>query len=538
MKKENTEKINIVFKKSILKSILQILLMEHPGFRNYKIIKNINHLFSNLNLNKYKLNPDLLTYIWCIKFASAQWIEGILNPDLILEAAKQNPEFNESKEEIMKFAMTSNEVLNPQEVKLIFNLISDGVQFGYIISKKDEYLKELENLELNENGGVRKTISKLFDISQSLMDIKHNTNLLTSSKQVFNSADMDTIKTSIDQTFEALEVSRNIFRTGIKQWNALLSPGYENSRVYTYIGLPGAGKSTILLKSALDIRKYNPEFKNKTPGLKPCVLYITMENSFAETIARIWNMSFTDSIMNYSKEEAIEKIVNLLEIDAESKLNIEIVIQTYNYREISTDDLYTIVKNLQEQGLEVVALVLDYIKRIRPVVQTPDNTKLELGRIMNELKTLAKVLNIPVITAHQMNRAGAAVVDNAIRQGKGDVTKLVGRENVGDAWDIIEVNDLAIVLNNETKMINGKIQKYIVFSVVKRRNINTADPSTVCNYMVHPFVENSLKLADDLYLDKSLSLKSLASDLDALKEKTNATDRLKNGRFDFENYTE
>lgn len=538
MKKEKQDKINIVFKKSILKSILQILLMEHPGFRNYKIIKNINHLFSNLNLDKYKYNPDLLTYIWCIKFSSAQWIEGILNPDLILEAAKQSPEFNESKEEIMKFAMTSNEVLNPQEVKLIFNLISDGVQFGYIISKKDEYLKELENLEFNETGGVRKTISKLFDISQSLMDIKHNTNLLTSSKQVFNSADMDSVKTSIDQTFEALEVSRNVFRTGIKKWNALLSPGYENSRVYTYIGLPGAGKSTILLKSALDIRKYNPEFKNRTPGLKPCVLYITMENSFAETIARVWNMSFTDSIMNYSKEEAIEKLTQLLELDSESKQNIEIVIQTYNYREISTDDLYTIVKNLQEQGLEVVALVLDYIKRIRPVIQTPDNTKLELGRIMNELKTLAKVLNIPVITAHQMNRAGAAVVDNAIRQGKGDVTKLVGRENVGDAWDIIEVNDLAIVLNNEIKNVNGKIQKYIVFSVVKRRNVSAVDPSSVCNYMVHPFVDNSLKLADDLYLDKSLSLNSLASDIEALKEKTNATDRLKNGRFDFENYTE
>ena len=137
-----------------------------------------------------------------------------------------------------------------------------------------------------------------------------------------------------------------------------------------------------------------------------------------------------------------------------------------------------------------------------------------------------------------MNRAGAAVVDNAIRQGKGDVTKLVGRENVGDAWDIIEVNDLAIVLNNETKMINGKLQKYIVFSVVKRRNISSVDPSTVCNYMVHPFVDNSLKLADDLYLNKSLSLKSLASDLDALKEKTNATERLKNGRYDFEDYTD
>lgn len=532
------EKINIVFKKSILKSILQILLMEHQCFRNYKIIKNINYLFSNLNLTKYKTNPDLLAYIWCIKFVSGQWLSGILNPDLIIESARRSGDCNEAKEELMTKAANSNEVLNPEEVQLIFNLISDGIQFGEILAKKDQYIEELENIDISDAGACRKTVSALFNISQSLMDIKYNTNLLTSSKQVFNSADADSIKTSIDQTFEALEVSKNVFRTGIKWWNNLLSPGYENSRIYAYIGLPGAGKSTVLLKSALDIRKYNPDFKNKTPGLKPCVLYITMENSFAETIARVWNMSFTDSILNYSKEEAIEKITKVLEVDSESNLNIEIVIQTYNYREISTDDLYTIVKNLQEQGFEVVALVLDYIKRIRPVIQTPDNTKLELGRIINELKTLAKVLNIPVITAHQMNRAGAAVVDNAVRQGKGDVTKLVGRENVGDSWDIIETCDEAIVLNNETKLINGKPQKYIVFSVVKRRSVGGVDPSLVCNYMVHPFVDNSLKLADDLYLDKSLSLKSLSSDLEALKEKENAVDRLKNGRFDFENYSE
>ena len=39
---------------------------------------------------------------------------------------------------------------------------------------------------------------------------------------------------------------------------------------------------------------------------------------------------------------------------------------------------------------------------------------------------------MPVVTAHQSNRAGAMAVDNAVRQGKGDVTKLVGRENTGD----------------------------------------------------------------------------------------------------------
>ena len=539
MSKPKIEKICVVFKKSVLKSILQILMMEHPGFRNYKIIKNINILFTNLNLDKYKYNPDLLNYIWCIKNASQQWINGILNPDLIYEAIRLDPDFNDSKDQILKFAMATSEVMSAQEVQLIFSLINDSIQYGYIMAKKDDYINELENLDLNESNSYRKTVSKLFEISQSLMDIKHSTNLLTENKKVFNSSSTDSIKESIDKTFESLEASRNVFRTGIKQWNNLLSPGYENGRIYTYLGLPGAGKSTILLKSVLDIRKYNPNFQNKTPGMKPCVVYITMENSFPETMSRVWNMTFNDAIMNYSKEEAYEKLINALGISDDSEQNIEIVIQEYNYRELSPDDIYTIVKNLQEQNLEVVAIALDYLKRMRPAVPTPDNPKQELNQIINELKTLAKVLYIPVITAHQMNRVASAVVDGAVRQGKGDVTKLVGRENVGDAWEIIESSDVAIVLNREEKITQNGKKSYLVLSVCKRRSIDTANPNLVCNYMVHPFVDNSLKLIDDLYMEKSLSLKSLVTDIDDLnKEKQNAVSRLKNARYEFEKYAE
>ena len=48
-------------------------------------------------------------------------------------------------------------------------------------------------------------------------------------------------------------------------------------------------------------------------------------------------------------------------------------------------------------------------------------------------------------------------------------------------------------------------------------------------YLAHPFAKNNgLRLVDDFNLDKVLSLKSLASDIDIVgKEKTNAVPRLK-----------
>ena len=555
IKDAKTGKIGVFFKRSILKSIVKILTMEHGGFRTFKSVKNINRLFTNIDMSKYKNNHELESYIWCINYISKQWLNGIVSIDIIFEMAKRQPDYDNIKGDIISTCMNDQNIITSMEAKMIFDLIAEALQYGYVTAMKEEYINLLDDISLDEPGAFRALVERLFLVSQSLLDIKHNTNMVA-NKVEFNTADMDSLKQSISQTIGSLKTSNNIFKTGIRRLNTLLSPGYMNGRLYTYLGLPSSGKSLILLKSALDVRKYNPDFKPRTPGMKPAVLYITMENTFTETIERIWNMSFDDSIINYSEEEAIEKLCNELGIDkvlkddivayekkddgsvnkldalltepSAGKTNIEIVMQYYPYRSISTDDLFTIIQDLRDENLEVCVLVFDYIKRIEPATPAADNVKLELNRIINELKALAVINDIPVITAHQMNRAAAATVDAAARQGKGDTNKLVGRENVGDAWEILETTDWAAVLNSEYKP--GTDEKYMTINVVKRRRIDMADAEFAkYTYLAHPFAKNNgLRLLDDIHLNKILSLQSLSSDIDVIpKEKANAVPRLK-----------
>lgn len=548
------DKISVFFKRSILKSIVKILTMEHSGFRTFKSVKNINRLFTNIDLSKYKKSPELESYIWCINFISKKWLDGIVNVDLIAEGAKRSNDYDNIKENIITTCMNDKNIISAPEAKMIFDLISEALQYGFVTSMKEEYINLLDDINLDHPGAFRELVNRLFMVSQSLLDIKHNTNLVA-NKITFNTADMDSVKEAISQTITSLQTSNNVFKTGIRRLNTLLSPGYMNGREYVYLGLPASYKSGILLKSALDIRKYNPDFETKTPGMKACVLYITMENTFTETIERIWNMTFDDSIANYSIEEAVEKISkelgisqiysdsvlindiendtivkgDLLSVKSNECSNIEIVMKYFSYREISTDDLFTIIQDLRDENLEVCALVLDYIKRIRPANPVADNVKLELDRIVNELKALAVIIDIPVITAHQMNRAAATTVDNAVRAGKSDVTKMVGRENVGSAWEVIETADWAGVLNIEHKP--GTDEKYLVVNAVKRRRIDSLESDLAkYTYLAHPFARNNgLRLIDDIKLDKVLSLQSLVTDISGIgKEKANAVPRLMN----------
>lgn len=546
------DKIGIFFRKSILKSIMKILTMEHSGFRTFKAVKNINRLFANIDMSLYKDNHELASYIWCISFISKQWLDGVTDIGLIAEGAKRQPEYDNIKGDIITTCINDPNIISAPEAKAIFDLIGEALQYGYITALKDEYINALDDINMNEPGAFKKLVERMMMVSKSLLDIQHNTNLVA-NKITFNTSDMDSMREAVAQTISSLKEANNMLKVGIRRLNTLLSPAYMNGRLYVYMGAPGSGKSIIILKSALDIRKYNPNFVPKTPGMKPCVLYVTMENTFTETIERVWNMTFDDSIVNYTIDEAMEKLckelgisrvitddnpaknngdtlyAQLMDNGEENKNNIEIVMKYFSYREISTDDLFTLIQDLRDENMEVCALAFDYIKRIRPATSSSaDTTKTELSRIMNELKALAVICDIPVITAHQMNRTAAAIMDGAARQGKADALKLVGRENTGDAWEVVEVADWLGMVAIEYKP--GTNDRYFCIQVAKRRRIDNSEAEFAkFTYLAHPFARNNgLRLIDDMNLDKVLSLQSLQTDLDIIgKEKTNAVSRLK-----------
>lgn len=557
MKDVKIDKIKVFFKRSILKDILKILTMEHSGFRSFKAVKNINKLFANIDISKYSNNEELKSYIWCISFISKQWLEGITNIELIAEGAKRQPDFDNIKGNIIENSINDKSIMTAPEAKSIFDLISEALQFGYIASMKDEYIDLLEDIDMNKPGAFKEIVERLFLVSKSLIDIQHNTNLVA-NKITFNTSDIESVREALKQTRESLQSANNLLKIGIRRLNTLLSPAYMNGRLYIYAGAVGSGKSIILQKTAIDIRKYNPNFQPKTPGMKPCVLYITMENFFTEVIERLWNMEFDESITNYTEEESMNMICDVLgitqvlkedvkvkDVDTDQSLeaqlikepkdqsNIEIVMKYFSYREISTDDLFTMIQDLRDENMEVCALVLDYIKRIAPANPTPDNEKLELNHISNELKALAVIEDIPVISAHQLNRAAVSVMDGAARQGKADVLKLVGREHIGTAWEIAEVADWLGLCNITYKP--GTNQRYFEVNVQKRRRIDQAEAEFAkYTYLAHPFAPNNgLRLLDDINLEKVLSLQSLTSDIDVVgKEKTNAVPRLKSIEMD------
>lgn len=503
-------KIRIKLNITTLDSLISFLYKESV-LRTRKTMNNIRKFVNALDYSLYEGDVELLARIWIVKKTlEARLVEGFANDNMVMKYCLDDVECDGLKESILTRIVNDEKKITHEESKYLINQIDDQLNFGYTLALKEVIQEYMNMLDANDIKSYKAVSKDLYQIASSIININRSSRSLDSD-QTF-SLHPDAFATIVGDAVQRLKDRNRIFVTGIKRWNTILSPGYMSKRLYTYLAFPGGGKSQILLKSALDIRKYNAGIQTKDPDKRPAVLFITMENSIDETIERIFNMTTSnDDIRNFSQKQIVRKLKEEGGLTLSDKNNIDIIIKYYDNRAIDTNDLYGIIQDLEDEGVETIALILDYLKRIRPS-EKANSEKEELKNITNELKCLATYFDIPVITAQQLNRVAATVVDAAIQAKKEDVTRLIGRDGVAGAWEIIENSDVVIIINQEIKTDTGDM--YMTFKLLKRRYRSSEESEKLrsLSYFNHPYDrENGIKLLDDFDLDKPLSLTSLAT---------------------------
>lgn len=478
--------------------------------RTRKALSHIKRLFEIVDMRQYEDNPECTERIWIINTFLKGKLEENLTDDVLLQYCLDNPDCSNYAKDIIKEFKLKEKLISYENSKYLIRKVDDILQCGYVTTIRDTLLEIINSMDDEDEYKSFKAIQEdLYEIATAIINIKRNNSTLGSDNTF--SLDPEVFDNVVEEALKRLRDRNRIFITGIRMLNILLSPGFMSKRLYVFLALPGKGKSTMLLKAALDIRKYN-RISPKDPTKRPAVLLLVLENSVEETIERIYNMEVdSDDIRNYTVAQVKKKMREKGNLKLTKDSPVDIIIKEYKNRELDTDDLYTITNDLLDEGIEVCALVLDYIKRIRPAERAKDE-KEELKNISNELKEYAKYWDVPVITAQQLNRAGASVIDAAIGSNKEDVTRLVGQENIGTAWEIQENADMTMIINPEIKYDTNEL--FMVFKMLKRRyrSIESDDKLRRKTYFAHPFEPgNEIRLIDDIHMPKSISLDTLAS---------------------------
>ena len=477
-------------KNNIYKNIASILCSEKNDF---KTAQNVV-LFSRI-ISTYPSKS-----IYCLVASRIiSFIEKNINSiSLIIEVMRDEGEDEEIITNV-EFLRDNPTIKTQAEVTRLCVVLADYIKFSKILKLKNSFISTLDMID-DDDANIKDDVDTLYKLSTEIVNAYNVTNIANVS-HTFDTNDTEAMKNVVAETKDVRSADKVIL-TGIRGLNTLLSPGYLSGCLYVYAGLPGNYKSGILLKSHVDTLRFNEHLKNTTNGKTPISMYISMENTMAQTVRRLWSLLFPTADMSmFSVDEITEMINNTL-----TEKGMRSVILYYGYREKSTADLANIIRSYNDENNEVVAVHLDYIKRIRPGrtdAAATANEKAELNAIMNELKLICSQFNIPIVTGHQLNREAARMVDDVVKQGGFNKTdQALGRANISVAWEVMEVADFLALINIEN---NGET-KMLMIKAAKQRDIDSSTDSTI-TAIRHPFISpQSFALKDDIMENVSLSI--------------------------------
>lgn len=293
------------------------------------------------------------------------------------------------------------------------------------------------------------------------------------------------------------------------------------------MGLPKGWKSGFLLNSALWAKQYNT-LKPKDPTKKPIILYITLENTMEQTVLRLMDHCKGDEYMKNLTSATPQDIIRTFEennIASASDTESSIVMMYKANKSITVEDISTIIDDYNRNGKEVVFLIIDYLKRLRPL-KVNKELRFDLGDISNDLSTLAKDKDIPILSAMQLNRPALSAVEQAgddIYQAQSALDK-IGGSNTGESLDIVQNADcvftLAIlakpVVDEETNIKDYNDRWLNIKIVASRDRLG----SPVTNFWQRFTDDNGMKLIEDANADVSTSILRFNKDDDNRPVKT------------------
>lgn len=520
VKKRNStpsNKIKVKFDVSLLNSLIKYVRCEYVSQSS---LSQLRKFIKYLDIDAYEYEEAIYPRIKTLDILTRLISEEGIRDENLLKTSLQD-EYAEGIAIINQVGFGLNQ-LSSTECDYLTNAVRIRVQTIAISLKRTELLDTLEKLDASTfNPAYADLVEK---IRQQMTELISEIQLVDSEQGLMRefAFSLNDAAALLDRIVKKAKRPASILQTGIRQLNSILSPGFQSGRMYCFLGGSGKFKSGTLLNIAEQIRRFNPQIPAYENGLRKCILFITLENSIEETVERIYDMYCNPN--GNLRDDDTQTVIDVLKTnggyDFTTTSGIDIFMKYAGNLEINTGEIHVYMKELREKGYEPICIILDYIKRIDSVHNSNGDERVRMSFVAKELKTIAQYYEIPMITAMQLNREGNSIIDAAMRESKQDVARFVGSSSIGNAWDIIEDSDWVCLINPEIQISTGS--KFLTFKRLKIRGKSETAEGTnnPIDYFNHPFeIDNGIRLQTDVDKEKTVSLISLATDLESIEDR-------------------
>ena len=402
------------------------------------------------------------------------------------------PQINVAKDELPE-----------DDLEYITNSLDQNLKFSYILDVKDNLIELTNDIETSSYTDFPNLLHQYRDLVTDIMNFFRKTDSSSMTNEIVHTGDPTFLDILYD-TYEAIRNPASALQTGWQALNSALGPrgGFQNKNLYCLHANTNSFKSAMLLHISRMIKEYNgprviEEFKRT--GKIPTILHISMENDNDEDNERLYKTVVKKDLGKCTSREELNQSWEHNFGNTNGEENpIDISFLHVDARSLSVDEIDVIIENLEEEGYRVIACVVDYLGLIKPRLEDmgKDN-RLQLKNIADDLLSLAKNRDIPVITAHQINRSGGAVLTNLKNQGGVNAISQMTNEFIGESYGIEQAVSWSAFIDIE---IHGE-DRWLMFKRNKSRYKNKFGTETFVMK-----IRDGIIIDDDIYLSTPLSL--------------------------------
>ena len=476
----NSLKLDVITYDLFCRYILQenkIIKVEH--------LVSLRNLINSINPVNYENDPELYKRVNFIKKGLEARIDNNLNDrNVVLNYINGGIDFE------LDFIDYDKLILSKSEIEYVTKYIYNSLKCDFIYADGDNLIDLLTQFKTTDFGNKEEIVNKISEKISHFQNKFREMNFVSNATDMVFSLEDGDFENCVTETYNMVTNPSRRLVTGMQGLNEMIGGGFESGRVYMFMGTSGIGKSKLLLNIMYQIKNYNKLYKPKDPSKKPAVVMLTMENTVVETIQRLYDLSVENNfgMTNYSVDEVINQLRNEGQLKITDASPIDLIIVYKANKSVDTSYLYTLCDNLEDKGKEVICIIQDHVKRIRSIDRNTD-VRLELGDIVNEMKSFAAIKDIPVITCSHLNRDAARTLEELERKKNQDTGKALGKSNIGESMLMIDNLDFGIII---TLDYDKDEKLYMAFNAVKTR------AKTQRTYIVQPFIPgNTMRLVED-----------------------------------------
>ena len=475
--------VDINFGLDMLNMLCSYCVSTNSNIKNTNLI-NLRNLIEILNMDIYEKDVEKKKRIEFIRKAlDARLIHKLKEPLLVISYVCDGI-IDETNLDVENFAELDNNSVN-----YITDSVASALKYSAIYNDVDRGLDLFTRFKAADFVS-RSSIALEIEVFVSELQSKF--------RQINNNCNNDKMFSLREGNFE--DVFRDIYDTLtnpnrrlltlMQGVNGLFGNGFEGSRFYLFAGVSAIGKSMLLLNLAYQFKLANTQYQCKDPTKRPCIVYLTQENDVKETISRLFSIVSGKRIDEFTFEEAIKQMQENGELYLSDENPIDIIVKFVPNRSVDTNYLYTLTEDLEDDGYEVICLLQDHIKRIRSIERIVDQ-RLELGAVVNEMKSFAQFKDIPVISISHFNRTATDTLEQAQLNNKSDLLRFVGKSAISESLLMIDNADYVSFIHKETDQ-NGV--EYFTFRLTKVR-----DDCKFTYVCIPVYKDNPIRLVTDLF---------------------------------------